>query len=347
MDAPINTLKGATHTTILGLGVYRPKRVVPNSEIVDAIESSDEWIQTRSGIKTRRFAGADETIIGMSVDACRKALDAAGITADQIGCVILSTSSRLVLGPAAGPQVAAQLGMHNCPGFDISAGCSGFSHALTLGSDMIRAGTAKYVLVIGVERLSDLLDSHDRTTAFIFADGAGAAVVGPSETEGIGPVAWGSDGGQWDAIWQDKDFGTYFDEVAAAEAAGTTSVRPYIRMNGAKVFRWAVTFLESACRTAVELAGVKIEDLDVFIPHQANNRITDALTRVLKFPDNVVVAQDIIESGNTSAASIPLAMDQVLRSGEAKPGDKALVMAFGAGLAYAGHVLTLPPIPQD
>ncbi len=345
MPPRIATLARAEHTQILGLGCYRPKRLVPNSEIIGPIDSTDEWIQTRSGIKSRRFADDDETIVGMSVDASRKALEASGIAPDQIGCVIVATSSMLVLGPAAGPQVAHQLGMSDCAAFDISAGCSGFSHALTLASDLIRAGSAQHVLVVGVERLSDLLDRADRTTAFIFADGAGAAVVGPSDVERIGPVAWGSDGSQWRAIRQDKDFGSYFDEVAAAEAAGESSERPYIRMEGTAVFRWAATFLEKACRAAVDRSGLTMDDIDVFIPHQANIRITDALTRVLKLPERCVVAKDIIESGNTSAASIPLAMEQVLRSGEAKPGDTALVMAFGAGLAYAGHVLTLPPVP--
>lgn len=344
MPGRIETLQGVQHTAILGLGAYRPERVVPNSEIVDAIDSSDEWIQTRSGIKNRRFAGDDETIIGMSVDASRKALEASGIAPAQIGGVIVATSSRLVLGPAAGAQVAARLGIDDVPGFDVGAGCSGFCHILALGSDMIRAGTAKYVLVVGVERLSDLVDPHDRTTAFIFADGAGAAVIGPAEQEGIGPVTWGSDGNAWEAIWQDKDFGSYFDEVSQAVEKGETPVRPYIRMHGTTVFRWAATFLEKACREAVDRAGLTMDDLDVFVPHQANIRITEALTKVLKMPEKIVVAKDIVETGNTSAASIPLAIEEVIRSGRAKPGDTALIMGFGAGLAYAGQVVTLPPI---
>lgn len=341
MSARIAAQTGASHTAMLGLGAYRPKRLVPNEEIIGPIDSSDEWIQSRSGIKARRFADQDETIVAMSVAASRRALDAAGIAAEQIGCVIVATSSMLVLGPAAAPQVATELGITDCAGFDLAAGCSGFGHALTVASDMIRAGTAGHVLVIGVERLSDLLDRTDRTCAFIFADGAGAAVVGPADEVGIGPVAWGLDGSQWRAIRQDKDFGSYFDEVAEQ---GTDSVRPFIRMEGTAVFRWAASFLEKACRAAMDKAGLTMEDLDVFVPHQANLRITDVLTRVLKMPDNVVVATDIIENGNTSAASIPQAMEELLRSGRAKPGDTALLMGFGAGLAYAGQVVKLPPI---
>ncbi|MEV6279208.1 beta-ketoacyl-ACP synthase III [Nocardia sp. NPDC051832] len=329
---------------MLGLGAYRPRRVVPNSEIVDRIDSSDEWIQTRSGISARRWAEPDETIVGMSAAAARQALAATGIDAGQIDAVVLATSSQMVLGPSAAAVVATDLGMHDTAAFDISAGCAGFCYALANAASLVRSGEARYVLVIGVERLSDLLDQSDRTCAFIFADGAGAVVVGPAESEGIGPVAWGSDGSQTAAIKQDKDFQQYFAEVAAAEASGGTSERPYIRMNGQAVFRWAVTFLEKACRDALDRAGVTVEDLDAFVPHQANSRITDALIRTLAIPDTVTVARDIAEAGNTSAASIPLAMEELLRTGSAQPGDTALLLGFGAGLAYAGQVVQLPAI---
>ncbi|MGW4533295.1 beta-ketoacyl-ACP synthase III [Nocardia sp. NPDC004340] len=344
MSAQIATATPVAHAALLGLGVYRPRRVVPNAEIVDRINSSDEWIRTRSGIEARHWADDDETIVGMSAAAARDALAAAGVTAEQIDAVILATSSQMVLGPSAGAVVATELGMHDTAAFDVSAGCAGFCYALANGANLVRAGQARHVLVIGVERLSDLLDQDDRTCAFIFADGAGAVVVGASDVEGIGPVAWGSDGSQTAAIKQDKDFKTYFAEVAAAEAAGGTTERPYIRMNGAAVFRWAVTFLEKACRDALDQAGVNVEDLDAFVPHQANGRITDALVRALHMPENIAVARDIAEAGNTSAASIPMAMEQLLRSGASKPGDTALLLGFGAGLAYAGQVVTLPAI---
>ncbi|WQB74433.1 beta-ketoacyl-ACP synthase III [Prescottella equi] len=344
MPAPIATATPAAHAALLGLGVYRPRRVVPNSEIVDRIDSSDEWIRTRSGITARGWAEPDETIVSMSVAAARDALAAAGLVAEQIDAVVLATSSQMVLGPSAGAVVATELGMQDTAAFDVSAGCAGFCYALGNAASLVRAGQARHVLVIGVERLSDLLDPTDRTCAFIFADGAGAVVVGPSDSEGIGPVAWGSDGSQTKAIKQDKDFMQYFAEVAAAEAAGGSTERPYIRMDGQAVFRWAITFLEKACRDALEKAGVTADDLDAFVPHQANSRITDALIRTLGLPDSVAVALDIAESGNTSAASIPMAMEQLLRSGEARPGDTALLLGFGAGLAYAGQVVQLPAI---
>ncbi|MEV0434839.1 beta-ketoacyl-ACP synthase 3 [Nocardia sp. NPDC050413] len=344
MPTPIATSIPITHTGILGLGVYRPRRVVPNSEIVEAIDSSDEWIKTRSGIAARHWAEDDETIVSMSTAAARDALTAAGITADEVDAVLLATSSQMVLGPSAGAVVATELGMHDTAAYDISAGCAGFCYALADAANLVRSGQARHVLVIGVERLSDLLDRTDRGTAFIFADGAGAVVVGAAEQEGIGPVAWGSDGSRTSAIKQDKDFQEYFAEVAAAEASGGTTVRPYIRMNGTEVFRWAVTFLEQACREALKLAGVTAADLDAFVPHQANIRITDALVRTLDLPDTVAVARDIVDTGNTSAASIPMAMEQLLRSGAAEPGQTALLLGFGAGLAYAGQVVHLPPI---
>ncbi|WP_024803397.1 beta-ketoacyl-ACP synthase III [Nocardia sp. BMG51109] len=344
MPAHIATAAPVTHTALLGLGVYRPRRIVPNAEIVDRIDSSDEWIRTRSGIAARRWAEPDETIVAMSTEAARAALAAAGLTADRIGAVVLATSSQMVLGPSAAAVVASELGMYDTAAFDVSAGCAGFCYALANAADLVRSGHAGHVLVIGVERLSDLLDPDDRSCAFIFADGAGAAVVGPSDSEGIGPVAWGSDGNQTAAIKQDKDFQQYFEEVATAEATGGSSVRPYIRMNGQAVFRWAVTFLEKACRDALARAGVEAADLDAFVPHQANSRITDALAKALGLPETVTIARDIADTGNTSAASIPMAMEQLIRSGAARPGDTALLLGFGAGLAYAGQVVRLPAI---
>jgi 3-oxoacyl-(acyl-carrier-protein) synthase III len=341
MAAPIASRTGVANTRMLGLGVYRPERVVTNDELAGPIDSSDEWIRTRTGISTRRFAAAEETPVTMGIEAGRRALEASGVDAEQIGCVIVATSSRMVFGPAASAQVATALGMNDTAGFDLAAGCSGFGHALTVGSDMVRGGTASHVLVIGVEKLTDFLDPTDRTCAFILAAGSGAVVVGPSDEVGIGPVAWGSDGSQWKAIRQDKEFDKFFDEVAEK---GKDAVRPYMRMEGTAVFRWAASFLEKACRAAVDNADLTIDDIDVFVPHQANLRITDVLLRVLKFPEKCVVATDIIETGNTSAASIPLAMEQLLRSGQAKAGDTALLMGFGAGLAYAGQVVKLPPI---
>jgi beta-ketoacyl-[acyl-carrier-protein] synthase III len=323
---------GAAATAMLGLGVYRPERVVSNDEVCEVLDSSDEWIQTRSGIRTRRYADEDESLVEMASRAALQALEAAGVGADEVDAVIVATSTHAQHTPAAAPLVAHRLGSR-AASFDVSAGCAGFCHALSVGSDLVRGGSARYVVVIGVEKLSLFLDPTDRSTAFIFGDGAGAVVVGAADVAGIGPVAWGSDGSQSHVIRQEP---------------GCQDVDPHhpmvVRMEGTAVFRWAPFAMADVAREAVAAAGLTIEDLDAFIPHQANLRITETLARNLKLPDEIAIARDVQDSGNTSAASVPLAIDAMLRKGEAKPGDTALLIAFGAGLSYAAQLVSLPPI---
>ena len=320
-----------TDAAMLGLGVYRPERVVTNDEICEVLDSSDEWIQSRSGIKTRRFAGPDEDLITMATKAAERALAVSGVRADQLGCVIVATSTYPEHTPASAPQIADRLGSTSAA-FDISAGCAGFCHGLNVASSLIRSGAETYVLVIGVEQLSRFMDPTDRGTAFIFADGAGAVVVGPAETAGIGPTAWGSDGSQAHVINQTPSC-----------LGGGHADHPVVQMEGTAVFRWAPFAMAEVAHQALASAGVCLEDLDAFIPHQANLRITQTLTRNIKLPETVAVATDVVDAGNTSAASVPLAMEAMLRAGEAKAGDLALLIAFGAGLSYAGQVVTLPP----
>ena len=325
---------GAPYAALLGLGTYRPRRQVPNAEIIEAINSSDEWIQQRSGITSRRFADPDESVQMMSVAASRVAIERAGIDPAQIDGVIVATISHLLQLPAVATAVAHELGLQRPVAFDISAACAGFSHAIALASDMIRCGSSKYVLVIGVERLSDLTDPTDRGTAFIFADGAGAVVVGPSDEPGIAPVVWGSDGEQFDLIRQREDW----RDVLASE----NPRMPHMLMQGNAVFRWAAFEMAKVAQEALDRAGITVDDLDLFVPHQANMRITDAMARALKLPPHVVIARDIADQGNTSAASIPLALDRLIEDGQAKTGDTALFIAFGAGLSYAAQVVTVP-----
>jgi 3-oxoacyl-[acyl-carrier-protein] synthase-3/beta-ketoacyl ACP synthase len=320
-----------THAAMLGLGVYRPERVVTNDEICEVLDSSDEWIQSRSGIKTRRFAGPDEDLITMATKAAERALAVSGVGADQLGCVIVATSTYPEHTPASAPQVADRLGSTTAA-FDISAGCAGFCHGLNLASSMVRSGAETYVLVIGVEQLSRFMDPTDRGTAFIFADGAGAVVVGPADAAGIGPTAWGSDGSQAHVINQTPSC-----------LGGGHADHPVVQMEGTAVFRWAPFAMAEVAHEALASAGVSVDDLDAFIPHQANLRITQTLTRNIKLPESVAVATDVVDAGNTSAASVPLAMEAMLRAGEAEAGDLALLIAFGAGLSYAGQVVTLPP----
>lgn len=325
-------------TAVMGCGGYLPRQVITNDDICRDIASSDEWIRSRSGIRERRFAGDDETVVSMATTAGAQALASAGIGACDVGCVIVATSTYLLQTPAAAARVASDLGTCNAAAFDLSAGCAGFCHALSLASDSVAAGSAEHVLVIGVERLSDNTDRTDRSTAFIFGDGAGAVVVGPAESSGIGPVVWGSDGSQYEAICQSPAW----DELRADRA----SVAPAVRMNGMQVYRWATTTMPDIARRILDLSGLTVAELDAFIPHQANQRITDCLTRALGIdPTATVIATSVETLGNTSAASVPLALIELLRSNTVLPGDTALLMAFGAGLSWAGQVITLPAAP--
>jgi 3-oxoacyl-[acyl-carrier-protein] synthase III len=326
------------NSAILGLGAYRPSRIVPNADVIEAINSSDEWIQQRSGIKQRRWANDDETIPMMGVAAARQAMEQAGVSGEQIDCVIVATISHLLFTPAVATLIAHELGTNKAAAFDISAACAGFSYGLTLASDLVKGGSAGYALVIGVERLSDITDPTDRGSAFIFADGAGAAVVGPSTEPGIGPVVWGSDGEQFDLIRQREDW----REVVGTPEQPGSGRWPHMVMQGNPVFRWASFAMAKVALEALDRAGVSVADLNLFVPHQANMRITDAMARSMKLPEHVHIARDIAEQGNTSAASIPLALDRLISDGDAKSGDLALFIGFGAGLAYAAQVVRVP-----
>jgi len=314
---------GAPGSRVLGLGAYRPRRRVTNDELAQTMETSDEWIQSRVGIAERRWADEDETLVEMAVAAGGKAIAASGLSPDEIDLAVVASASLRVPIPGIGPQVAHRLGIRRPGAFDLNAGCAGWCYALGVADDAIRSGSARNAIVVGVERLTDVTDLTDRSTAVIFADGAGAAVIGAADEPGIGPVVWGSDGDQYDAI-----------EIAAGRSTMT--------MAGQAVYRWATTRLTETLEQAMARAGVTPDDIDVFAPHQANLRIVESMTKKLGFPERTVVARDIVQSGNTSAASVPLALTALLESGEAKSGDLALVLGYGAGLTFAGQVLRLP-----
>ena len=342
--AKIKPSKGAPYARILGVGGYRPTRVVPNEVILEKIDSSDEWIRSRSGIETRHWAGPEETVAAMSVEAAGKAIADAGIDASQVGAVVVSTVSHFAQTPAIATSIADQLGTEKAAAFDISAGCAGFGYGLTLAKGMVVEGSAEYVVVIGVERLSDLTDLEDRATAFLFGDGAGAVVVGPSKEPAIGPTVWGSEGDKSTIIKQTVSWDRFHvGDVNELPLDREGNIKfPAITQEGQAVFRWAVFAMAKVAQQALDAAGITSEDLDVFIPHQANVRIIDSMVKTLKLPEHVTVARDIRTTGNTSAASIPLAMERLLATGEAKSGDTALVIGFGAGLVYAATVVTLP-----
>ncbi|MBZ4498061.1 beta-ketoacyl-ACP synthase III [Dermacoccus sp. Tok2021] len=325
--ATITQRTGAEFTRVLGVGAYRPERLVTNDEIVGPIDSSDEWIQERSGIKTRRFARPDETMLDMAEAAAREAIANSGIDPSLIDGVLVGSVTHHLFTPAAAPMLADRLGLDKPAAIDIAAACAGYCFGIGLASDMIRSGDASHVLVIGAEKLTDVLDLTDRGSAFIFGDGAGTAVVGPSDHVGIGPTIWGSDGSGWESIRQ----------VGEGHQAD-----PRITMAGQSVFRWAVWSMAPVALQAVEAAGLTPDDIDVFIPHQANTRIIDAMVKQMKLPEHVKVARDIVDMANTSAASVPLAAERMIREGQAKSGDIALQIGFGAGLAYAAQVIEIP-----
>ena len=334
MTARITAIVGAPHARIVSVAGYRPERVVTNAEICERIDSSDEWIRERSGIIERRWAAPDETVVDMATVAALESLEKAGITADEVGMVMLATVTHPYQTPSAAAEVAFRIGANDAAAMDLSAACAGFCYGLALANDMIRAGSARYVLLVGVEKLSDWVDPDDRGTAFIFADGAGAVVVGPSDEPAIGPVVWGADGSQKDAITMTQSLIDYKQNGGP--------IFPTLEMQGQQVFRWAVGEMSKASQRALDAAGVSADDLDAFIPHQANMRITDAMVRALKLPEHVPIARDIAYTGNTSAASVPLAMQRMLDDNEAPHGGTALLIGFGAGLVYAAQVVTLP-----
>ena len=312
-------------TRILGLGSAQPERVVTNDDLSKVMDTSDEWIRDRVGIRERRFGSESDTVVSMAVEAGAKAIAAAGLAPSDLDTVIVAncTSTRPI--PNAAAQVAELVGVKAAGGFDLNAACAGFCYGLGVASDLVRSGSSKRTLVIGAEKLTDILDPNDRSTAIIFADAAGAAVVGPADEPGIGPVAWGTAGDLVDMIGMTDD--------------------AFITQEGQSVFRWATTKIAPIAMRALDLAGVKPSDIDVLIPHQANLRIVEAIAKKLRKEgarEDMVVADDIVTSGNTSSASIPMAMDHMRAAGRIHSGDVALLVGFGAGLSYAGQVVICP-----
>ncbi|WP_106848264.1 beta-ketoacyl-ACP synthase III [Blastococcus sp. Marseille-P5729] len=311
------------HAAIEAFGAYRPARVVTNDELATRVDTSDEWITTRVGIKERRYAAAHETVVSMAVEAGRDALGKAGVAGGEVDLLIVATCTAPSQLPSAAPQVAHLLGASAPGAYDVNAACAGFCYSLAQASHAIQAGAAQKALVIGVEKLTDWIDHDDRTTSIIFADGAGAAVVGRSGAQGIGPTVWGSAGDRPEAII-------------------IRSRDQLLEMDGRAVFRWATTEVRAEVDRICGASGLSLRDIDIFVPHQANMRIIDNMLRALDFRDDVVVARDIALAGNTSAASIPLAIDTLLDAGQATSGDKVLTIGFGAGLTFAGQVFEMP-----
>ncbi|MGN6501532.1 MAG: beta-ketoacyl-ACP synthase III [Pseudolysinimonas sp.] len=332
----MTTLKQATGSTgsqILGLGAARGDLVVPNSELVEAIDSSDEWIRQRTGIITRKRARKGVDAIDLAETASLEALKNAGVAASDIDAVIVSTISNVAVTPSMSALLAERIGAAPAPAYDVSAACAGYTYGIAQADALIRSGAAKYVLVVGAEKLSQYVHPNDRSISFLLGDGAGAAVLGPSDDPGVSATVWGSDGSKWDAVGMNATFEEYLDKVKPW---------PTMRQDGQTVFRWAVWEMAKVAKQALEAAGITVDDLDAFIPHQANMRIIDELAKQLKLPEHVKVGRDIETTGNTSAASIPLATHRLLEENPDLHGCLDLQFGFGSGLVYGAQVVRLP-----
>ncbi|MDQ1597800.1 MAG: 3-oxoacyl-[acyl-carrier-protein] synthase [Microbacteriaceae bacterium] len=329
----LNQSTGAEFTRIYSYGAARGDLVVPNNDLIGPIDSSDEWIQQRTGIVTRTRASAGILAVDLATDAAKEAIEKSGVAADKIDLVIIATVSNVQQTPSMAAVVADRVGSNPAAAYDTNAACAGFSYAVTQADALIRSGAAHFALVIGAEKLSDLVDPTDRSISFLLGDGAGAVVIGPSETPGIAPAVWGSDGSKADAVGMNATLVDYRDNNAAW---------PTLRQEGQTVFRWAVWDMAKVANEALEVAGITSADLAAFIPHQANMRIIDEFAKQLKLPDSVMIARDIASTGNTSAASIPLATHRLLLEHPELSGGLALQIGFGAGLVFGAQVVVLP-----
>jgi 3-oxoacyl-[acyl-carrier-protein] synthase-3 len=307
---------------IAALGHYQPDYVVTNADLIArGVDTDDEWVRSRVGIAERRFA-QNESLLDLAEAAASKALANSGIPASEIDLVILATCTQLFAVPNGSAELATRLGINSPGAYDLNAACAGFAYGIAAAAGAVQTGQSRNALVIGAEKLSDWMDFNDRTTCIIFADGAGAAVVTASDEPGIGPVAWGSAGDYSSAISTNPDTHALIQD-------------------GQTVYRWATSTIAGVGLEACERAGVKPDELAAFVPHQANLRIIDLVAKKLG-ATNAVVARDIVTSGNTSSASIPIALSKMLERGEIPSGAPILMVGFGAGLTYAGQVVLAP-----
>ena len=329
----LNQTKPVEFTRIYALGASRGHQTVTNDDVAGPIDSSDEWIRQRTGIVTRMRADKEQSLMDMAVEASNEAIKKSGIAPSEIGTVILATITFPYQTPSGASLLAEKVGAHGAAAYDISAACAGYCYGIAQADALVRAGTSKYVLVVGGEKLSDFVEPTDRSISFLLGDGAGAAIVGPSDHPGISKSVWGSDGANWDKVGMTSSILDFRDGKAEW---------PTIVQEGQSVFRWAVWEMAKVAKQALAESGLEASDLSALVTHQANIRIIDELAKQLELPDSVVVARDIVDTGNTSAASIPLAMHRLLAEGKVKSGGYALEIGFGAGLAFAAQVVELP-----
>ncbi|NGO67590.1 beta-ketoacyl-ACP synthase 3 [Streptomyces boncukensis] len=311
-------------TRIAALGHYQPARVLTNDDLADLVDTSDAWIRQRTGIATRRIADEAESVTDLAAQAAAKALAASGLSPDEIGLVTVATCSAIDRCPSTAAQVAGRLGIPAAVAYDLNNGCAGFCTALASAAHSVAAGAARHALVIGAEKMSDVTDWTDRSTCVLLGDGAGAAVVSAAGEDGIGPVVWGSDPSRARAVRLVDDW------------------HPHFAQDGQTVYRWVTAHLPALAREACERAGLTPGDLAGLVTHQANLRMIENVVGQLDLPGHVVVARDAAESGNTSAASVPLALSKLTERGELPPGGPVLLLSFGGGMSWAGQVVHCP-----
>jgi 3-oxoacyl-[acyl-carrier-protein] synthase-3 len=314
-----------TGSRVVALGHYQPAKVLTNDDLAAMVDTNDEWIRSRVGIETRHVAGPDEPVDELATHAGAKALASAGLTPADIDLVLVATSTAIDRSPNTAARVAARLGMGSPAVMDLNVVCAGFTHALATADHTVRAGAASRALVIGADKMADIVDWTDRTSCVLVGDGAGAAVVeatGPDEEPGIGPVLWGS-----------------VPEMGhAVRIEGTP---PRFAQEGQSVYRWATTQLPPIARKICERAGITPENLAAVVLHQANLRIIEPVAQRIGAV-NAVIARDVVQSGNTSAASIPMALSKLVERGEIASGDPVLLFGFGGNLSYAGQIIRCP-----
>ncbi len=316
------------HSRIAGTGSYLPRRIVTNAEFSQRLETSDEWIRERTGIAQRHIADESQASSDLALEACRAALQAAGARPEDIDLIIVATSTPDFIFPSTACLLQAKLGATDCPAFDVQAVCSGFVYALSTADKFIKSGQHKCALVVGAEVFSRILDWNDRGTCVLFGDGAGAVVLRASDTPGIHASVLRADGRHAGML-----------SVPGNVSGGKIIGSPFLQMVGNQVFKFAVKVLDEVGRETLALAGAGVEDVDWLIPHQANVRILDATARKLGIPpEKVVVTVD--HHGNTSAASIPLALDEYVRAGRIRPGDRLLMEGVGGGFTWGAVYAT-------
>jgi 3-oxoacyl-[acyl-carrier-protein] synthase-3 len=323
----IGDARGDVHVTITGLGAYAPERVITNDELAQMVETSDEWIVERTGIRERRIAADSQALSDLSLPAARQALEQAGSDGTDVDLLVVATVTPDMMFPSTSAILADQLGAKDAAAYDLSAGCTGFMYALAQAYGMVAAGLSRRALVVGGDVLSRILDWTDRSTVVLFGDGAGAVVLEPADEEGFLAFELGADGGGGEHLWLPGSGSRLFEDPDR-----------FVKMNGREVFKFATRVLVSSAEAVLERCGTSVQDVDVYVPHQANVRIIDHATKKLGIPSERVVI-NVDRYGNTSSGSIPLALAEAQEDGRLRAGSLVLMTGMGAGLTWGSALM--------